>query len=82
MTLGWNPSGPTTSRQILEGKHMKRVLNAHLTTLQVLFDLQMEKLLELNPDLSSELLQLVDNSCILTDSDDQEIKKHLEIKRF
>ena len=34
--------GPTTCRQILEGKHMKRALDAHVTTVQVLFDLTME----------------------------------------
>jgi hypothetical protein len=35
--------GSTTARQILEGKHMKRALVAHVTTLQVLFDLLMQE---------------------------------------
>ena len=33
--------GPTTARQILEGKHMKRAIDAHMITLQVLFNLLM-----------------------------------------
>ena len=31
--------GPVTTTQILEGKHMKRSLTAHLITLQALVDL-------------------------------------------
>lgn len=34
--------GPTTIRQILEGKHMKKVVDAHTVTLQALFDLLVE----------------------------------------
>ena len=34
--------GPLTTRQILEGKHLKQALNAHLTTIQALFDLYLE----------------------------------------
>lgn len=29
--------GPTTTRQILEAKHMKRALEAHMTTVQALY---------------------------------------------
>ena len=34
--------GPATTRRILEGRHMKRAINAHITTLQALFDLYIE----------------------------------------
>ena len=30
--------GPTTTRQILEAKHMKRALETHMTTVQALYD--------------------------------------------
>ena len=31
--------GTNTVRQILEGKHIKRAINAHMTTLKVLFNM-------------------------------------------
>ena len=34
--------GPATTRRIFEGRQMKRAINAHITTLQVLFDLYVE----------------------------------------
>ena len=42
----WNEAdiyGPTTTRQILEAKHMKRALEAHMTTVQALYDLYVEE---------------------------------------
>ena len=45
MIQAWTNSqldGPATTRQILEWRHMKRAINAHITTLQVLFDLYIE----------------------------------------
>lgn len=42
----WVESGlysPTTVRQILEGKHMKRALKAHALTVEVLYDLLLEE---------------------------------------
>ena len=41
----WEESGlfgQKTVRQIIEGRHMKRAINAHITTLQVLFDIYAE----------------------------------------
>jgi hypothetical protein len=35
--------GPTTTRQILEGRHMKRAVTAHIITLQALNDLLMDE---------------------------------------
>ena len=35
--------GPTTTRQILEGRHMKRAVTAHIITLQALSDLFMDE---------------------------------------
>ena len=37
-----NIYGPATVRQILEGKQMKRALNAHSMTVEVLFDLSVK----------------------------------------
>jgi hypothetical protein len=48
--------GPTTSRQILEGKHMKRAVDAHVITVQVLFDLMIEMFFTGHADLHSQLL--------------------------
>ena len=35
--------GPVTTRQILEAKHMKKALEAHITTIQALYDLYVEE---------------------------------------
>ncbi|KAL5007722.1 hypothetical protein ScPMuIL_016528 [Solemya velum] len=58
--------GPTTTRQILEAKHMKRALEAHMTTVQALFDLYVEELFSENPNLRgpcTNSAQLIDRSC-------------------
>ena len=44
-----NLYGPTTTKQILEGKHVKRGVAAHLVTLQALFTLYQKAFLE-EPD--------------------------------
>ncbi|MES9880361.1 MAG: hypothetical protein ABW185_05705, partial [Sedimenticola sp.] len=44
--------GPLTTRQILEGRHLRRSVSAHLTSLQALFDLRMESFVESDPDMS------------------------------
>ena len=59
--------GPTTTRQIIEAKHMKRALEAHLTTAQALFDLYMEEFFLEHPSLKgpcAEAAQQVDLSCL------------------
>jgi len=43
--------GPTTTRQILDAKHMKRALEAHMTTVQALYDLCVEEFFLDHPDL-------------------------------
>ncbi len=43
--------GPTTIRQILKAKHMKRGLEAHMTTVQVIYDLYMEEFFLDRPEL-------------------------------
>lgn len=65
----WNKAdiyGPTTTTQILEAKHMKRALEAHITTVQALFDLYMEQFFREYPNLKGpcESAQLVDRSCV------------------
>jgi len=53
--------GPTTCRQILEGKHMKRALDAHVTTLQVLFDLTLELFSTEHAEVCQQLYKLCDD---------------------
>ena len=56
--------GPVTTRKILEGKHMKRSVDAHIMTLQVFFDLYIEAFFEeqsaLQDLLKEPLQELVD----------------------
>ena len=51
--------GPATVKQILEGKNMKRVLDAHVTTVQTLFSLYAEEFFiqhrKLKEDLQSHI---------------------------
>ena len=47
--------GTATLRQIIEGKHMERVLQAHATTLQVCFDMYIEAFLDENPQMRDHL---------------------------
>ncbi|MES9882594.1 MAG: hypothetical protein ABW185_17125, partial [Sedimenticola sp.] len=44
--------GSSTTRQILEGKHMKRGISAHITSLQALFDLYVGSFVNTEPDMS------------------------------
>ena len=65
--------GPTTIHQILEGKHLKRALDAHLTTYQALFDLYMDVFMSENPESKDELLQLaldLRSACAKDDGDE------------
>ena len=47
--------GPATVKQFLEGKNMKRGLEAHVTTLQALFSLYAEKFFIQHPKLNEDL---------------------------
>ena len=49
--------GPVTPRKILEGKHMRRSVDAHIMTLQVFFDLYIETLYKEQTDLQDILKQ-------------------------
>lgn len=68
--------GPLTVRQILEGRHMRRSLEAHITTLQVFFDLYMQEFIKENPDFenvfSQPLVELM-NACTAGDRGKDEI---------
>ena len=50
--------GPATVRQILECKHYKRALGAHLTTLQTLHTLYLRAFFRDNPESENEMLTL------------------------
>ena len=59
--------GPTTTRQMLEAKHMKRALEAHMTTVQALYDLYVEEFFLDHPQLKEpcvEAAQQLDQSCV------------------
>ena len=65
--------GPTTTRQILEAKHMKRTLEAHITTVQALFDLYVDEFFQEHPHLRSpctQSAQQVAQSCHLHNRDE------------
>jgi len=53
--------GPVTVRQILEGKHVKRGLNAHMITLQSLFTLHQQAFFESESDLLKDLSTAADD---------------------
>ena len=58
--------GPVTTRQILEAKHTKRALEAHITTIQALYDLYVEELFLEYPHLlgpCTDSAQQVNKSC-------------------
>ena len=64
---------PTTTRQILEAKHMKRTLEAHITTVQALFDLYVDEFFQEHPHLRSpctQSAQQVAQSCHLHNRDE------------
>ena len=59
--------GPTTTRQILEAKHMKRALDAHMTTVLALCDLYVEEFFLDHPYLQGPCTvaaQQLDQSCV------------------
>lgn len=65
--------GPLTTQQILEGKHMRRSLDAHIMTLQVFFDLYIEAFLKDQTDLQQSIkkpLQDLADACRKGDSCD------------
>ena len=55
--------GPVTTRKILEGKHMRRSVDAHIMTLQVFFDLYIEAFLIEHTALQEEPLQELADAC-------------------
>ena len=60
--------GPVTTRQILEAKHMKRALEAHITTIQALYDLYVEEFFLEYPHLlgpCTDSAQQVNKSCTM-----------------
>ena len=50
--------GPSTVKQIIDGKHVKRGKRAHMITLQALFSLYLEAFLEGSPDACRTLEEL------------------------
>ena len=50
--------GPSTVKQIIDGKHVKRGKRAHMITLQALFSLYLEAFLEGSPDVRRTLEEL------------------------
>ena len=73
--------GPTTVKQIIEGKHVKRGVEAHMITLQALFTLYQEAFFQEHPDLLGRLTNAavqLDHSC--RDGSCEEIQQaHLEM---
>ena len=51
--------GPLTTRQILEAKHMKRALTAHMVTIQAVFSLYWEVLIEEYPSLQEPCMDVL-----------------------
>lgn len=50
--------GPSTVKQILDGNHVRRGVNAHITTLQALFSLYQKALFQKNEDVLRKLKHL------------------------
>ena len=55
--------GPSTVRQILDGNHVKRGENAHITTLQALFTLYQEAFFKQHQELHETLRSLAQELC-------------------
>ena len=55
--------GPSTVRQILDGNHVKRGENAHITTLQALFTLYQEAFFKQHQELHETLQSLAQELC-------------------
>ncbi len=65
--------GSTVINQILEGKHLKRALDAHLTTYQALFDLYRDTFIAEYPGSEDEFRQLaidLHTACATSDRDE------------
>jgi hypothetical protein len=66
--------GPATVRQILEGRHVKRGIAAHLTTLRALFSLYVETFFSDSSETLQECVRHLNQAC--QDWDTDEIKKN------
>ena len=53
--------GPATVKQILEGRHVRRAIEAHVVTTQTLFLLYQEAFFEDHPELVSRLTAAAEN---------------------
>lgn len=73
--------GPTTVRQMLDGNHVKRGENAHITTLQALFTLYQEAFFKQHQELHETLQSLAQELCgACKDSTRSQVKKaHVEM---
>ena len=77
--------GPTTTRQILEGRHTKRAVNAHISTLLVFFKMYWSELVREKPELEvylQDIQQLVEGSSaavVHTESQDDVNVGHREL---
>ena len=63
-----------TVRQILEGKYIKRAINAHMTTLIVLFTMYAMHLFKYHQDFSSEIDNLKSSCTNALDGDTNNTK--------
>ena len=61
--------GTNTVRQILEGKYLKRAINAHMTTLIVLFNMYAMHLFKYHQNISSEIENLKSSCTDALDDD-------------
>ena len=68
--------GPVTVRQILEGKHVMRGLDAHMITLQSLFTLHQQAFFETETDLLKDLSAAADDLALtFVRQDPEEMRK-------
>ena len=65
--VGTDLYAPVTTRQILEGKHMKRALDAHVITVQALSDLLLNEYDEHGLDDVRGLALTLGNACMEDD---------------
>lgn len=68
--------GPTTVKQIIDGKHMKRALTAHTITLQALYSLYQEEFIR-SESLEQEYAELKSIVCQLQNACDNGTKKDI-----
>lgn len=73
--------GPSMVRQILDGNHVKRGENAHITTLQALFTLYQEAFFKQHQELHETLQSLAQELCdACKDSTRTQVKKaHMDM---